>query len=128
MANVQIAALNLKVGNKSRCPGIVFMDTSESAETTLGGSIASVKPDITGYPLVYLDEVKPDGLPEDGNENAAKTRMGLAALFFEIKKDRRKDFFVDPKDCDHFARPVSERLDRQLLALRERDTIDCKVN
>ncbi|OBZ71149.1 hypothetical protein A0H81_08673 [Grifola frondosa] len=84
-----ILSMNGEEGQPSRCPGIIFMNTSNRVEYP--NKRGSMKPDVCGYTEQYTELVQVQGTTSKGH-----TQMGYADLFFEIKKLHELDFFSDP--------------------------------
>ncbi|OBZ71873.1 hypothetical protein A0H81_08088 [Grifola frondosa] len=89
-----VSSLNRKTKHKSRCPGIVFRNTS--AYPDHDKKLGSHKPDLCGYAEEHLQFVQ-----VSESHATAHTDLGYAALFIEVKPCPELDFFRDPpKDID----------------------------
>ncbi|KAI0948918.1 hypothetical protein AcW1_008660 [Taiwanofungus camphoratus] len=78
-------------GRRSRCPGFVFVDTSDRTEDeeTNGRS----RPDVCCY-------LKPTAKLVKENNVTPCTPLGLAELYIEVKPTPEQDFFSDPSPGD----------------------------
>ncbi|KAI0324547.1 hypothetical protein GY45DRAFT_1340712 [Cubamyces sp. BRFM 1775] len=80
----------------SRCPGFVFRITGFHPDTS-GGQVGSCKPDITCYAEQHTSTI--DVSIEEPLK--ARSDMGLAVTFIEVKSSRSDDHYADPpEDAD----------------------------
>ncbi|KAI0712052.1 hypothetical protein C8Q76DRAFT_476353 [Earliella scabrosa] len=74
------------------CTGHAFRITAYHPDQA-HGTLGSLKPDICCYSIESLAAVQVEG---SSRRYSARTVMRLAALFFEIKRNKKLDFFRDP--------------------------------
>ncbi|OSC97326.1 hypothetical protein PYCCODRAFT_1145209 [Trametes coccinea BRFM310] len=92
--NPLISALNKRTKFKSRCPGFVFMPTSEH----------SIRPQRLGYAKPHICCVKAENAFHIQNAHpGSRVEFGYAELFIHVMADPTDDFFVDPAPPERLA-------------------------
>ncbi|KAM5531313.1 hypothetical protein V8D89_015028 [Ganoderma adspersum] len=86
---------NTKLKRGSRCPGFLFINTSNRSDQTQG-KVGGVKPDICCYAEPHVRLVQATVAEEAKSQNQGATSMAYAALFIEVKRHPLFDPFTDP--------------------------------